>query len=199
MPRNPGLTFDIMTVMMGPLIDGPSSRGELDWPATCLWPFEHQQQRIDVVPSVEAHFLFGGSSPARSGLVSYVFPSNRDEWVGTLPALQTSVLAFSHRDSRCLIRLLKLWKYRNHATIRSFFLSMFVLRWLENSRFLIDLGGAAEIVQEIQSVKQQGLYREQKYGTRDQNIAALLGELTVLLQRQRPAGTLPRLAETGES
>lgn len=194
MSRNPGFTLDIMSVMMRPLINGASSRGEVNWPAVRLWPIGYESESIDVVPGVEAYFLHDGPSPQRSGLVSYAFPSSREEWVGVMPKLHFAVLDLAHHDCRWLIRLLKLWKYRNEIPIRSFFLEMFVLRWLENSHW-IDLGSATEIVDKIIDLKEQGLYRQQTYGDPDQNIASMLSELGSLLRSQRFRNNLPRLAD----
>jgi len=93
---------------------------------------------IEVVPGIEADALWDEHSTApTSGLVRVAFPAERERWLGTEPRLHSSVLDLAPGGSdyspRELIRLLKLIKYRRGIPVLSYYLELFVLRWLEGS------------------------------------------------------------------
>jgi hypothetical protein len=137
-PPAPGKAFDLVAECLADL--GPSCEFDpptLDFPAV-RFSSRTEEPAIEFVPSISADILWDHKSTApSSGLVRVVFPARRDQWKGTDAALHSSTLNFGRHGSdysvRELIRLLKLIKYRHGVPVRSYFLEIFALRWLEGS------------------------------------------------------------------
>jgi hypothetical protein len=107
-----------------------------DFPAV-RFPSLTEEPSIELVPGCEAGFLWDDAASApTSALAALVFPGP-DGWLGTNPALHASVLDHSPggNDYSCreLIRLLKRAKYCCGVPLRSYFVELFALRWIEGS------------------------------------------------------------------
>lgn len=112
-----------------------------DFPAV-KFVSQHDEASIELVPALEADFLWDRAETAQTpGLSFRVFPGTRDRWLGTHPELHNATLMFGRGGSdytcRELVRLLKLLlKYVGRCPLRSYFVELFVLRWIEGSHDL---------------------------------------------------------------
>lgn len=121
-----------------------------DFPAV-RFPSRTAEPSVEIVPGIEADILWDQvSTRPSSGLVRVAFPAYRNRWIGTEPQLHGSVLDFGRSGTdysvRELVRLLKLVKYRRGIPVRSYFLEVFCLRWLEGSE-LFPAKSIADIVE----------------------------------------------------
>ncbi|MGW3287359.1 hypothetical protein ACWDR3_22250 [Streptomyces sp. NPDC001002] len=112
-----------------------------DFPAV-TFVSECGEPSIELVPGLEADFLWDDPEQApSSGLSFRVFPGTRERWLGTHPELHDSTLTLSPGgdDYTCreMIRHVKLLlKYSGGLPLRSYFIELFVLRWVEGSHDL---------------------------------------------------------------
>ena len=108
-----------------------------DWPAV-TFASRTGQPSVDLVPGVETGFLWrSDETKPSSALVTVAFPASDDRWLGTSPQLHAGVLDLQPggQDYTCreLIRLVKLIKHRRGIKILSYFIELYVMRWLEGS------------------------------------------------------------------
>jgi hypothetical protein len=114
---------------------------------------------IELVPGCDGDFLWDDRSTApTSALATLVFPGPERRWLGTDPALHTTVLdqipGGIDYTSRELIRLLKLAKYRRSVPLRSYFVELFAMRWIEGS-FDLEASTIEEIVEAMRGNQRQ--------------------------------------------
>lgn len=112
---------------------------------------------IELVPGLEADFLWDDPTTAPSSGLSYrVFPGPGDRWLGTHPQLHRETLNCGRGGSdytcREMIRLLKLMlTYGGGCPLRSYFIELFVLRWVEGSHDL-PAGTIPEIIERMNTL-----------------------------------------------
>lgn len=148
----PGAAFDQVADRLADLaLPGAFDLPVRDFPAV-RFPSRTAEPSVEVVPGIEADILWDQvSTRPSSGLVRVAFPAYRNRWLGTEPRLHSGVLDFGRSGTdytvRELIRLLKLVKYRRDIPVRSYFLEVFCLRWLEGSE-LFPAKSIADIVEQ---------------------------------------------------
>ena len=177
-----------------PLLAGPLTgfaAPSPDFPAVRFASLNKTEPSIELVPGCEGDLLWDQPETAPSSALSYlVFPESRQSWLGTNPGLHTTTLDCSPggADYTCreLIRLIKLIKYRHSVPIRSYFLELFALRWIEGSHDL-PATTVAEIINQMMTAGRRPYIHT---GTLSADASALLGALAGQLQAAARAGQM---------
>ncbi|WP_432043829.1 hypothetical protein [Streptomyces cadmiisoli] len=162
-----------------------------DFPAV-TFASKCDEPSIELVPGLEADFLWDSPEHTPSSGLSYrVFPGTRDRWLGTNPEQHDATLSCSPGGSdytcREMIRLLKLLlKYAGGVPLRSYFVELFAMRWIEGSHDL-----PARTVEDIlERMAALGRHPYAHTGRLTRDIASVLAALAEQLRTCTAGGRL---------